>query len=410
MASVDTKVKLTINEMSTEIYEGMKDTDGNIPGLANQLILTDNDPMIYIDNTLSTTSYNPVQNKIVTTALESKLDTYKPNSYDANILYDAGLYLISNGSNLPSSNQYGSLLTLPYSNLTGNTQTNYESQLYLPNGDDPTSPNSLFYRNSKLDTWNAWKEVVNTTDAQIIKGNKQYTQINYLRGTCSDSSSISAALNVTLPGFILIPGCEIEVTFTYGLDNLAGTMDVNLTGPKDVRRKLKNSYTTCYWVAGETVRFRYENGFWWQISYYDCTSVPNAYIAEKANTVIGKLSFTDTTSGAAIKWDGSSDLNTSTYLVDKFNNQDIYGVKTFYAGLHSANNQDIKIGTKRVATNINWIGSSGTSTNNLYIGDKSYPTYLQGTSIVIGSNTLNLNNNVSLQYNSTTNSLDFIFS
>ena len=412
MASTDLKVsELVINELSTSDYETMLDGNGNIPAFANQLAFTTDDPTVYIDNALSKTSTNPVQNKIITTAIESKFDTYKPSSYDANVLYDAGLYLVSNGSNLPSSNQYGSLLTLPYSGLTGNTQTNYESQLYLPNGDDPTSSNSLFYRNSKLDTWNAWKEVVNTTDAQIIKGNKQYAQINYLRGTCSDSSSLSAALNVTLPGFVLIPGCEIEVTFTYGLDNLAGTMDVNLTGPKDIRRKQSNSYTTCQWAAGDTVRFRYENGFWWQISYYDCTSVSNAYIAEVANTANSttkKLSFVGANS-VVTTWNGSADLNVSEYTVDKNSDQSIYGVKTFYAGLFAAKDTDIKIGTKRVATNINWSGSSGTSTNNLYIGDKSYPTYLQGASVVIGSDVLNLNNKVNMQYNSSTNSIDFIF-
>lgn len=404
MATNDSKVKLVINEMTNDAYNDLIDANGNIPTLANQLIFTKDDPTVFIDNTLSTTSFYPVQNKVITTALEAKLDTYKPNSYDANVLYDAGLYLISNGSNLPSSNQYGSLLVMPYNSLTGNTKTNYESQLYLPNGDDPVSPNSLFYRNSKLDTWNAWKEVVNTTDAQIIKGNKQYTQINYLRGTCSDSSSISAALNVTLPGFILIPGCEIEVTFTNGLDNLAGTMDVNLTGPKDIRRKFKDSYTTCYWVAGETVRFRYENGFWWQISYYDCTSVPNAYQAQVAASASGLTNGITyrTSSSATNTWKADSALTLSNYVTDLYTAQTVAGKKTFSAGLHTSASQYLTIGNRTVA-------SSPSSSEGILLGTSSYKTTVNGSSVKIGSNTLNLNDKVNLVYNSSTNSLDFIF-
>lgn len=405
MASTDLKVsELVINELSTSDYETMLDGNGNIPAFANQLAFTTDDPTVYIDNVLSKTSTNPVQNKIITTVIESKFDTYKPSSYDANVLYDAGLYLVSNGSNLPSSNQYGSLLTLPYSGLTGNTQTNYESQLYLPNGDDPTSPNSLFYRNSKLDTWNDWKEVVNTTDAQIIKGNKQYTQINYLRGTCSDSSSISAALNVTLPGFILIPGCEIEVTFTYGLDNLAGTMDVNLTGPKDIRRKYYNSYTTCQWAAGDTVRFRYENGFWWQISFYDCTSATNACLAENAkvaDSIKNGITYR-TSSSATSTWTGASALTLSSYYTDLYTAQTVGGKKTFSAGLHTSAGQYLTIGGRTVA-------ASSSSTDGIQLGTSSYKTTLNGSAIKIANNIININDNVSLQYNSTTNSLDFIF-
>lgn len=79
---------------------------------------------------------------------------------NANTAYDGGLYMCVGGSsNLPSGSQYGSLLVLPYRQLSGNTYQDFVTQIFMPNGDDSSKPNSFFYRTSTKNAWNGWKEV-----------------------------------------------------------------------------------------------------------------------------------------------------------------------------------------------------------------------------------------------------------
>ena len=73
--------------------------------------------------------------------------------------YNGQLLMIQNGSNLPCGNQYGVVVNMPYRGLTGNSKTDFMGQILLPNGDDNTHPNSMFYRTSLGDTWNKWQEV-----------------------------------------------------------------------------------------------------------------------------------------------------------------------------------------------------------------------------------------------------------
>lgn len=89
----------------------------------------------------------------------TKMNVFSQGAYDVNTCYDAGIYLIANGLNCPSGSQYGSLLVMPYRKPTGNTKTDYCVQIYVPNGDDSTEPNSMFYRTSLGDSWNAWQKV-----------------------------------------------------------------------------------------------------------------------------------------------------------------------------------------------------------------------------------------------------------
>ena len=78
---------------------------------------------------------------------------------NVNNLYDGGIYMIASGSNLPFGSQYAQVLNLPYRNLTGNKKPDFGAQIALPNGDDASKPNSMFFRTSLSDTWNAWQEV-----------------------------------------------------------------------------------------------------------------------------------------------------------------------------------------------------------------------------------------------------------
>ena len=66
------------------------------------------------------------------------------------------------GSNVPSGTAYGVTLTLPYRKLTGNSTPDFGAQIYAPNGDDATHPDSLFYRTADGATWHNWKEIATT--------------------------------------------------------------------------------------------------------------------------------------------------------------------------------------------------------------------------------------------------------
>lgn len=84
-------------------------------------------------------------------------------AYNANTCYDGKVWLVQSGSNCPSGSQYGSLFMMPYRKASGNTKPDFGVQIFLPNGDDSTKPNSLFYRTSLSNAWNAWQEISGTT-------------------------------------------------------------------------------------------------------------------------------------------------------------------------------------------------------------------------------------------------------
>lgn len=94
------------------------------------------------------------------TALPNKYISGKAGAIDANTAYDGKMHMCQGGSsNLPSGSQYGVVLLLPYRKLSGNTKPDYAAQIFIPNGDDPSKPNSMFYRTSLAGSWNSWQEV-----------------------------------------------------------------------------------------------------------------------------------------------------------------------------------------------------------------------------------------------------------
>lgn len=119
----------------------------------------------------------------IITALSNKFTNHPQSAYDCNTCYDEGVYLIARGSNCPSGTQYGSLFVMPYRKPTGNTKPDFCVQIYLPNGDDSTHPNSMFYRTSLADSWNNWKEVASISDVQAKIDNLQTQINNMLNGT-----------------------------------------------------------------------------------------------------------------------------------------------------------------------------------------------------------------------------------
>lgn len=94
-------------------------------------------------------------------AQQNCLPVHALDEYDVDTCYDAGLYLIDKGKNVPSGAPYGVLLVLSYRKPFGNTIPDYGSQIFIPCGDDSLAPNGLFYRTAIKSTWNSWQEVSN---------------------------------------------------------------------------------------------------------------------------------------------------------------------------------------------------------------------------------------------------------
>lgn len=78
---------------------------------------------------------------------------------DLDTIYDTGLYGINSGENCPSGSPYGVLLVMSYRKQSGNTYPDFCVQIFMPNGDDPTDANTLFYRTSTTNSWNEWRKV-----------------------------------------------------------------------------------------------------------------------------------------------------------------------------------------------------------------------------------------------------------
>ena len=53
---------------------------------------------------------------------------------------------------------------MPYRKPTGNAKPDFAVQIFIPNGDDGSKPNSMFYRTSLADSWNAWQEAATTDE------------------------------------------------------------------------------------------------------------------------------------------------------------------------------------------------------------------------------------------------------
>ena len=114
----------------------------------------------------------------ITTALSNKFTNHPQSAYNCNTCYDEGVYLVANGSNCPSGSPYGSLFVMPYRKPTGNTKPDFCVQIYIPNGDDSTSPNSMFYRTSLADSWNSWQTSDGINNLYYDSSGKGYIRFN----------------------------------------------------------------------------------------------------------------------------------------------------------------------------------------------------------------------------------------
>lgn len=87
-----------------------------------------------------------------------------------NTVYDTVASMIQGASGSPSGSQYGAFLTLPYRKTFDNTSPDFAGQIFIPNGDDATTPDGLYYRTSMSTSWRNWKSVIHSCSATYFGG------------------------------------------------------------------------------------------------------------------------------------------------------------------------------------------------------------------------------------------------
>ena len=150
------------------------------------------------------TTHNHNTNYYTKSQSNSEFIGWTRGSINVNTCYDAKLQMVSSGSNVPSGSNYGVVFTMPYRKLTGNSTPDFGGQIFIPNGDDSTHPNSMFYRTSLASSWNSWQEVatVNYVSTQLSKIPVATTSVNGFM-SASDKTKLNGiatgANNYTLP-------------------------------------------------------------------------------------------------------------------------------------------------------------------------------------------------------------------
>lgn len=140
-----------------------------------------------VANLVTNAAYNASTNKLATMSdvpsVSDRLKIYNRSGYNLNTCYDAGVYLVAQGSNIPSGSNYGSLLVMPYRKADGNTTPDFGTQIFMPNGDDNTHPNSFYYRTALSGSWNNWQELETTTN-KVTSISSSSTDAQYPSAKC----------------------------------------------------------------------------------------------------------------------------------------------------------------------------------------------------------------------------------
>ena len=127
-------------------------------------------------------------------------------AYDANTLFDAGLYLCKEGTNLP--HPWGSLLVMPYRKSFGNSIPDYCAQLYITNGDAGIE-RKMYFRTSKQNSFDEWEEVYSSKNlpTNIPSPNLLINPDFKINQRGADSYTSSAANKYTVDRWIIAGIC-----------------------------------------------------------------------------------------------------------------------------------------------------------------------------------------------------------
>lgn len=163
---------------------------------------------------------------------------------NVNALYDAKVDMVASGSNCPTGSQYGVCLTLPYRQFKGNTKPDFGAQIFVPNGDDSTHPNSMLYRTSLGDSWNSWNEVAVKYPTSTITASSTSISLKpetYYTITPSSAStrtfSFASAPSGVAHEYIVEINCSSyapSIAFPSGIKWINGTAPALIKGKKYV--------------------------------------------------------------------------------------------------------------------------------------------------------------------------------
>ena len=149
---------------------------------------------------------------------EEPIMTMRPlvRKLDVNTLYNGGLYSTSVGKNCPGGSQYGVILTMPYRTPRDNSKPDFSGQIFLPNGDDKTKPDSMFYRTANGNEWRAWKEVatVDRIPSVPTKTSQLTNDSGYIKGATTSYQAIVLASGVK--GAIYVYKFDDGKKYIYG--------------------------------------------------------------------------------------------------------------------------------------------------------------------------------------------------
>ena len=248
-----------------------------------------------VDSALSSTSANPIQNKVIATALDGKLDK-SGGTITGDLALNGNLNITSgnqvNGDlkfigdvNLVSDLKLenGSWITFKNSTGNGGVQMYQESSddstpklsLYGANADEtvilngiatPTNDNEAAnkaYVDSTLASGNAGSATKLAT-ARYIDGVKFDGSANVTRyATCSTAAATAAkTASITAGTFSLITGARVTVRFTYANTASSPTLNVGGTGAKSIYWHNVAIPSTQYWSAYSTLDFVYTGSVW----------------------------------------------------------------------------------------------------------------------------------------------------
>lgn len=149
---------------------------------------------------------------------EEPIMTMRPRTteLDVNTLYNGGLYSTRVGKNCPGGSQYGVILTMPYRTPRDNSEPGFSGQIFIPNGDDMTKPDSMFYRTSMSGSWRNWKEVATVDQIPSVptKTSQLTNDSGYIKGATTSYQAIVLASGVK--GAIYVYKFDDGKKYIYG--------------------------------------------------------------------------------------------------------------------------------------------------------------------------------------------------
>ncbi|MBQ8195302.1 MAG: hypothetical protein IJZ47_08025 [Oscillospiraceae bacterium] len=135
------------------------------------------------------------------------------SQYDCNTLFDAGVYLVSRGTNTPPNVDCGSLLVMPYRKPYGNEIPDYVAQIFIPTGD--YSKTSMWYRTSIANAFSEWHEVLSYDNIgnNFVMYKGQVNDVELLNNAAYTGAPYECTINEFDATSIGLPACWWHIKY-----------------------------------------------------------------------------------------------------------------------------------------------------------------------------------------------------